>query len=174
MAPIKQKDLPAYTWSDYQTWEGKWELIHGIPYSMSPSATKKHQVMLKNLVVAFDQALKNSACHPCEIVTDLDWIIDEHTVVRPDALLSCDDRDDALYQQKTPLVVIEILSPSTRLKDLNLKKDLYAHQNVLYYLVADPENQSYQLMSCSAQKYRSLPDYHILKLPCGTLLLQGL
>jgi len=29
------KLLPHYTYSDYENWEGQWELIDGIPYAMS-------------------------------------------------------------------------------------------------------------------------------------------
>jgi hypothetical protein len=35
------KILPYYTYEDYVQWEGKWELIDGIPYAMSPAHTPK-------------------------------------------------------------------------------------------------------------------------------------
>ena len=35
--------LPNYTYDEYKNWEGKWELIYGIPYAMSPAPLKKHQ-----------------------------------------------------------------------------------------------------------------------------------
>jgi hypothetical protein len=37
------KILPHYTYSDYEQWEGQWELIDGIPYAMSPLPVPKHQ-----------------------------------------------------------------------------------------------------------------------------------
>ncbi|TCK06622.1 hypothetical protein [Phorcysia thermohydrogeniphila] len=33
---IKNSELPHYTYEDYKHWEGKWELIEGIPYAMCP------------------------------------------------------------------------------------------------------------------------------------------
>jgi len=33
---LAEKDVPRYTVSDYQHWEGDWELIEGIAISMSP------------------------------------------------------------------------------------------------------------------------------------------
>ena len=34
MSALKKEDLPAYTYEDYQHWEGDWELIEGIPYAI--------------------------------------------------------------------------------------------------------------------------------------------
>jgi hypothetical protein len=31
------KILPHYTYEDYCKWEGRWELINGIPHTMSPA-----------------------------------------------------------------------------------------------------------------------------------------
>lgn len=42
MTVIRLEDLPYYTYDDYKSWEGRWELIHGIPYAMSPYPTLKH------------------------------------------------------------------------------------------------------------------------------------
>ncbi len=35
--------LPQYTYTDYEQWEGDWELIYGFPYAMSPSPKRTHQ-----------------------------------------------------------------------------------------------------------------------------------
>ena len=37
------KILPYYTYEDYCHWEGRWELIDGIPYAMSPAPNPIHQ-----------------------------------------------------------------------------------------------------------------------------------
>jgi len=41
----------------------------------------------------------------------------------------------------TPKLVVEILSKSTRLRDLTSKFDLYEHHGVAFYLVLDPDTQ---------------------------------
>lgn len=33
------KLLPYYTYKDYCNWEGRWELIEGIPFAMSRTST---------------------------------------------------------------------------------------------------------------------------------------
>jgi hypothetical protein len=37
------KILPHYTYSDYVQWEGKWEVIDGVPYAMSHSPAPRYQ-----------------------------------------------------------------------------------------------------------------------------------
>ncbi|HZH65515.1 MAG TPA: hypothetical protein VEY10_11550 [Flavisolibacter sp.] len=47
------KILPYYTYEDYVQWEGKWELIDGIPHAMSPAPTPKHQIIANTLGALF-------------------------------------------------------------------------------------------------------------------------
>jgi hypothetical protein len=42
------KILPSYTYEDYLHWEGRWELIDGIPYAMSPFPAPRHQRIANN------------------------------------------------------------------------------------------------------------------------------
>jgi len=43
LTALKIEDLPQYTYQDYAQWEGRWELINGIPYAMVPMPRIKHQ-----------------------------------------------------------------------------------------------------------------------------------
>ena len=40
---IAAKYRPYYTYEDYCQWEGRWELIEGMPYAMSPAPIPEHQ-----------------------------------------------------------------------------------------------------------------------------------
>ena len=44
------KLLPHYTYEDYCNWEGRWELIDGIPFAMSPAPTPRHQWLIANII----------------------------------------------------------------------------------------------------------------------------
>jgi Uma2 family endonuclease len=44
-----------------------------------------------------------------------------------------------------PAVIFEILSPSTRQKDQTVKFDLYQEQKVPYYIMVDPETETYEV-----------------------------
>ncbi len=47
---LSHKILPNYTYDDYSHWEGKWEIIEGIPYAMSPSPSPLHQRITAHLI----------------------------------------------------------------------------------------------------------------------------
>src|SRR5689334_2550335 len=104
------KILPYYTYEDYVQWEGKWELIDGIPYAMSPSATPKHQIIANTLGALFYIALKN--CKHCKAAQATDFKIAEDTVVQPDLAVLCRPTDKK-FIDFPPALVVEILSPST-------------------------------------------------------------
>jgi long-subunit fatty acid transport protein len=35
--PLPQLQTTTYTLADWETWEGRWELINGVAYDMTPS-----------------------------------------------------------------------------------------------------------------------------------------
>ena len=81
------KILPYYTYDDYCIWEGKWELIYGIPYAMSPAPTTKHQRITAALLSEFHFALKK--CKHCRVYDPVDYKVAEDTVIQPDVLVIC-------------------------------------------------------------------------------------
>ncbi len=137
MAQIRLEDLPHYVYEDYERWEGRWELVYGIPYAMSPSPVYRHQRVSDQIVVQLHTILKE--CKECQAVSALDWIIAEDTVVCPDVMVIC-DKVVGKYPTKSPAMIFEILSPSTSKKDKNLKYQLYESQGVKYYILVDLDN----------------------------------
>jgi len=136
MHAIKESDLPNYTYTDYVLWEGKWELINGIPYSMAPSPSPDHQSI--NLNIAFELKLLLSNCEKCKVFLPIDYKVSEETVLQPDVCVICGPYGDRPFVTVTPSIVFEVLSPSTKKKDLNLKYSIYEQQGVKYYVIVDP------------------------------------
>ncbi len=108
------KILPHYTYDDYVHWEGKWELIDGIPYAMSPAPVPKHQVISNNLGSEFRQQLKK--CQKYKVYQPIDYLLEEDTIFQPDMLIVCDEIVKK-YLDFLPALVTEILSPGTAAKD---------------------------------------------------------
>ncbi|MEO8108423.1 MAG: Uma2 family endonuclease [Ginsengibacter sp.] len=131
---IAEKYRPSYTYEDYCQWEGRWELIEGMPYAMSPLPVPDHQRVSLNLCIAFEHALKNF--RQCKVYPPLDWKIAEDTIVQPDVLIVC-KKIEKKYLDFPPALVAEILSPSTAAKDRNVKMELYRVQGVRYYCILD-------------------------------------
>ena len=72
------KVLPYHTIQDWERWEGGWELIEGIRFTMNPAPLPRHQRISLQLSIAFEQALEN--CKPCNVYQAIDWIISDDTI----------------------------------------------------------------------------------------------
>jgi Uma2 family endonuclease len=149
--------IPKYSYEDYQIWEGKWELIEGIPYAMVPLPIFKHQRLSGKIFAQLDELLQN--CPECTVNIAIDWKIDENTVLQPDNSVICYEPAEK-YLTKAPSVIFEILSPGTAFKDKTIKYKIYEEQGVKYYIIVDLyakvaeiyllENGAYN-KSCEAQ-----------------------
>ncbi|WP_197455478.1 Uma2 family endonuclease [Stieleria neptunia] len=148
------KYLPHYTVEDYQHWEGDWELWNGIPISMSPSPFGKHQMVLVNLVSELRLALRSVNCDATALC-EIDWVIAEDTVVRPDAVVVCGPPPSGHVKTK-PAIVAEIVSPSTADRDRIHKKTLYHESGVGVYLILDPETESVDAYRYAATGFQTL------------------
>jgi len=131
--------IPRYKYKDYEKWEGRWELIGGHPYAMTPSPVFNHQVITGNIHIQLVNKLKN--CFKCRAVQALDWIIDDENVVSPDNMVIC-YKPKGKFLTKPPAIIFEILSPATAVKDKEIKFHLYRSQKVKYYIIVDIVKQN--------------------------------
>jgi len=131
--------LPYYTYEDYLRWEGKWEIIDGVAYAMSPAPVLKHQSISSKIARSLEELLKN--CQNCQALLPVDWKVSEDTILQPDNLVICEDTIDKAYITKAPKIIFEILSKSTAKKDLHVKYDIYEKEGVTYYIIVDPDEE---------------------------------
>ncbi len=158
---IAAKYRPHYTYDDYCLWEGKWELIEGMPYAMSPAPVPAHQRVCVKLTMLFEERMRTN-CKNCKLYLPIDWKISEDTVVQPDVLIVC-GKIEKKYLDFPPVLVIEVLSPSTASKDRGEKMELYQMQQVKYYIIADPKFKKleiYQLNSAVFELVAVDPEIH--------------
>ncbi len=151
MEACKEAFLPNYRYEDYKEWEGDWELISGIAYAMSPASSIEHQEINLNIASLLKNLLKE--CKECKVLPEVDWKIDEETVVRPDTLVVCNLEDKKAYLNKTPEIIFEVLSPATKKKDRNLKSLLYAKSGVKYYILVEPAGNFAEVYKLENGKY---------------------
>jgi Uma2 family endonuclease len=135
-------DLPHYSYDDYKTWGGEWELIDGIPYSLMPSPTREHQRFSKQFTVQVENMLAGKGC-VCEVYYEFDWIVNNETVVRPDAMIVC-SQIETKWLMFPPVLILEIASDATYLKDKNVKLRIYEMNKVKFYVMADPEKKRFE------------------------------
>lgn len=137
-AVLKTEDLPHYTYTDYKTWQGRWEIIYGVPYAMSPQPSFRHQRISQRIAKVLGLALeKNKNLTP---LLPIDWEITEDTIVNPDHVI-VRGRPEGVKLTEPPVLAIEILSPSTATKDRNLKFRLYQSAGLPYYIIVEPEKE---------------------------------
>lgn len=112
----------------------QYELFDGV-LVVSPSPTRAHQRAVVNLC----RRLADECPPQFEVlVAPLDFQPTNRRSARPDVLVvSRDDPDDKALH-RPPLLVAEVLSPSTKTKDLLLKKHLYETSGVPHLWVVDP------------------------------------
>lgn len=148
-----EKYRPYYTYEDYLGWEGRWELIDGLPYAMSPSPNGKHQRTVMRLGQFFLNSIEEVECATCQVYDFFDWKIAENTVLQPDVLVVCKPLENENYLSFPPELVIEILSPSTALKDRREKFEIYQQQRVKYYIIVDPAFNKIEIFYCNNSLY---------------------
>jgi Uma2 family endonuclease len=125
------------TWDDLQRTpeDGlRYELVDGV-LLVSPGPNTVHQRVAGNLFVLLRDALVPGL----EAFTaPFDWRISEYTVFEPDVLVFRTSDVAEQWLDVPPVLAVEVLSPSTRLRDLNLKRLYYGEAGLEWYWVVDP------------------------------------
>ncbi len=117
--------------------------IDGIAVAMTPSPFAPHERVVSRLARTIGNHLE-SIGSACEVDTGLDWIVSEYTVVRPELMAVCGEQPEE-HLRRTPQLVVEVLSESTRGRDLVVKRALYCEQGVSEYWIVDPDNQTIEV-----------------------------
>ena len=139
-------ELPAnsMTVDEYLAWAdehpGRYELVEGKVWAMSPERTSHARVKFR-----VQQALASGigrAGLPCEMLPDgMTVRVSEGTAYEPDALVYCGPRNPpSAVEVPAPVIVVEVLSPSTQRHDVVGRLTGYFRvPSVAYYLIVDSE-----------------------------------
>ncbi|MDR2258826.1 MAG: Uma2 family endonuclease [Treponema sp.] len=143
------KEERRWTYRDYRQWELKegerYEIIYGIAYAMSaPNAY--HQSILVALAARFYNFLEGKPCNVYPAPYDVRLFYEEDesddTVVQPDLTVICDEKKRGPEGCRgAPDLVVEILSPSNTVIEMERKFGLYQEAGVREYWVAAPEEK---------------------------------
>ena len=127
-----------FTRKDYQ------QLPEGFPAELidgmlvrQPPPTAWHQ----GLVIRIAHRLHSVVGPDRAIVSPVDVAIDEHNVLQPDLLLLAEEDRvrPGMKQVALPLMVFEVLSPSTARRDRLVKADNYLRAGVREVWLVDPD-----------------------------------
>src|SRR3954452_13728797 len=129
----------------------RYELASGEVVAMSPE--RAGHARAKALAWrSLSDALRERAL-PCEAFSDgMSVRVDTRTVYEPDALVRCGEPvDDAAVQINDPIIVVEVVSPSSRSVDVGAKLDDYFRlPSVRHYLIVKVKNRTSSITSAMA------------------------
>ncbi len=128
----------------------RYEYIDGEVYLLS-SPVYSHQVCVSELLAVFHSWFKGKKCRALTSPFDVTLIKSKENinVVQPDVIVICDTESiDAAGKYKgIPTLVVEVLSKSTRRKDMLKKLDLFMQTGVKEYWMADPDKKEISVYS---------------------------
>lgn len=182
MDTIKEPDLTydkEYSYSDYLKFDLDYmvELIRGKVFKMTPAPSMKHQRVSGNLHFIIRSYFKESPCKVYAAPTDIVLPIADrkrersHTVVQPDLCVIC---DTSIIEEQAafgaPTLVVEILSPPTKKKDIQLKFDIYEEAGVKEYWIVMPEEELLEQFVLENGKYKRIQTYTTEDtIPCNVI-----
>ena len=132
----------------------RYEVVDGELF-VTPPPIRSHQHAAGNLYGPIWNYLQ---AHPTGVVymAPLGVKLDASNGIQPDVLYVSNDRREILTDRGmdgAPDLVIEVLSPSTRARDLGIKLRRYAASGVKHYWVADPSNKTLAVRELDAEGY---------------------
>jgi prevent-host-death family protein len=120
--------------------ENRYEYIDGEVYLLA-SPSYDHQNIIMEMSNVFYNWFKGKKCRPLTAPFDVTLIKDDNkNVVQPDIIVICDTENinERRRYTGTPAMVVEVLSESTRQKDMLKKLDLYFHSGIQEYWIVNP------------------------------------
>jgi Uma2 family endonuclease len=125
-------------WAEGQT--GRFELYAGAVYATTPERAG-HAKIKFSVQAALLSGIRRAGL-PCHMLPDgMTVRIDDSTAHEPDALVYCGlELQASVLEVPNPIIVVEVLSPSTRRIDASLKLAGYFRvPSVAHYPIVDPD-----------------------------------
>lgn len=121
--------------SDEELSDVKHEYLGGTVHAMA-GASNQHNSIAVNALVSLGAQLRGKSCRPFNSDTKVRIEYPDHTrLYYPDALVVCHSNPSTDHFQGRPVVIIEVLSDSTRRTDLGEKRDAYLTISSLKVLI---------------------------------------
>lgn len=116
--------------------EGLYELVDGVPVphvKMMTGASAQHDRVTVNVIATLHAQLRGSGCRPT--TDDIALRTSIATIRRPDITVECGELVRDTYENRSPRLVVEVLSPSTMNIDRFRKLEEYRRHPSLAYIL---------------------------------------
>ena len=153
-----------YTVEDYRALpdDQRMELIDGVLYDMA-APTGIHQVVGGEIHAMLREYIrsKKGRCLPMYSPIDVQLDCDNKTIVQPDVLVLCDtSRLSGNTIWGAPDFVVEVLSKSTRKKDMFVKLNKYMNAGVREYWMVDFDKMKVVVYDFAGENYPVIYGIH--------------
>lgn len=142
--------------------DARYEYIDGEVYLLA-SPTWEHQRIIGELFSTIHAWSRGKRCKPVTAPFDVTLFGDEKEhIVQPDIVVVCDPEniDDRGRYTGVPSLVVEVLSESTRSKDMFKKTHVYMAGGVGEYWLVNPDNREIYIYRFEAGE---IADYRVFK-----------
>ena len=141
----------------YREENRKVEYIDGTAYMMAPAGTG-HNSVGGNLYRIIGNYLYKKHC---KVFYETKVVLDEKNRFIPDLFVVCDrEKIKENHVEGAPDFVAEILSPSTRKRDLSSKRDAYERFGVREYWIIDPKAKTIDVFVLQEGRFVMTGSHH--------------
>lgn len=130
-------EIQSFTLEEFFAWQAgqdeRYELVGGFPARMMTGASNRHDVITSNIQGELRNRLKGKPCRPFTGDGAVETFPGQ--IRRPDAGIDCGAFDPDGYLASEPVVVFEVLSPSTRDFDRLRKVEEYKRVPTMRHVV---------------------------------------
>lgn len=157
--PLQTSQRPL-TIEDFESFPddgNRYEIMGGM-LSVSPSPTLRHQRIVGRIYAALQQYFDEIGTGEV-FVSPLDVEFSNFDVVEPDVVVVLDANASIKHEHRivgAPDVVVEVISPSSAMRDRVRKAALYAMNGVQEYWLVDPANETFDMLSLHRPDYVAL------------------
>ncbi|HVE59895.1 MAG TPA: Uma2 family endonuclease [Pyrinomonadaceae bacterium] len=129
----------------------KHEFVNGEVYAMA-GASDRHYRITMNIAAKLDSHLENSKCET--FMAEMKLQADEKTFYYPDVFVSCDKTIKSAFYREEPILIVKVVSPSTRQIDRREKLRVYQQiPTVQEYVIIEHDKMHIEI-------HRRQPDGH--------------
>jgi Uma2 family endonuclease len=136
----RQEDWPR-TVEEFRAWHARqperWEFIRGRPRMMAP-ASMNHSIIKRNVTVPLHATL---ASRGCETLVDGPQILTDEISAIPDVVVTCSQLDLTTPVIVEPVIIVEVMSPSSEQDDTGLRWLAYRNIPSLRHYLVLSQNQ---------------------------------
>lgn len=153
MAPELKRELD---YSDYEATPddgNRYEILRGDLY-VTPAPTPYHQRASKRLQRQLESYFEERSLGEV-FNAPIGLILTERDIAQPDLLVVADAGQISRRGiEGPPLLVVEVLSPSTRKRDQGVKAERYAELGVQHFWIVDPDHKRLECHRLAGRRYQ--------------------